>query len=122
MTTLGLILLWVGQILFLNVYINRIHRDVRKFMEGLRNQDTTQYFNDQNAGRYFSELYASFNEITRNFRLVRIEKEVENQFYHGRHLSSAASGMMAVKEDGRLSLINDAALKILGMESLKFSV
>lgn len=117
MTTLGLSLLWVGQILFLNVYMNRIHRDVRKFMEGLRNQDTTQYFNDQKAGRYFSQLYASFNEITHNFRLVRIEKEVENKFYH-EALKRAASGIMAVEEDGRLSLINDAALKILGIESL----
>ena len=117
MTTAGLILLWAGQILYLNVYINRMHRDVRKFMQGLRSHDTTQYFNEQKAGRYFAQLYSSFNEITRNFRLVRIEKEVENQFYR-EALNRTASGMMAVEEDGKLSLVNDAALKILGMESL----
>ena len=47
MTTTGLILLWVGQILFLNFYMNRIHRDVRKFMDALRSQDTSQLFNDR---------------------------------------------------------------------------
>jgi nitrogen fixation/metabolism regulation signal transduction histidine kinase len=117
MTTAGLILLWVGQILFLNFYMNRIHRDVRKFMEGLRSQDTTQYFNDQKAGRYFGKLYVSFNEITRNFRLVRIEKEVENQFFR-EALKHSASGLMAVAGNGNISLINDAALQILGMEKL----
>ena len=117
MTTTGLILLWVGQILFLNFYMNRIHRDVRKFMEGLRHQDTTQYFNDQKAGPYFGKLYASFNEITRNFRLVRIEREVENQFFR-EALRSSASGIMAVAEDGEIRLVNDAALQILGLDQL----
>jgi len=117
MTTAGLILLWAGQILFLNMYMNRIHRDVRKFMEGLRSQDTTQYFNDQKAGRYFGKLYTSFNEITRNFRLVRIEKEVENQFFR-EALKHSASGLMAVAENGDISLVNKAALQILGMEKL----
>lgn len=118
MTTLGLILLWVGQILFLNVYMNRIHRDVNKFMEGLRSQDTTLYFNEQKAGSYYVRLYESFNLITRKFRLVRIEKEVENQFFR-EALKHSASGLMAVNGEGELSLVNDAALKILGVESLK---
>jgi nitrogen fixation/metabolism regulation signal transduction histidine kinase len=118
MTTIGLIILWVGQILFLNVYMNRIHRDVSKFMEGMRSRDTTQYFNEKKAGPYYARLYKSFNEITRNFRLVRIEKEVENHFFR-EALKHSASGLMAVTEDGELSLVNDAALQILGTESLK---
>jgi len=118
MTTAGLILIWVGQILFLNLYMNRIHRDVRKFMEALRSQDTSQLFNDRKQGRYFGKLYASFNEITRNFRLVRIEKEVENQFFRETIMQSA-SGIMAITGDGDVRLINGAALKILAMDSLK---
>jgi len=117
MTSAGLILLWAGQIIFLTIYMNRIHRDVRKFMEGLRSQDTTQYFNEQKAGRYFGQLYASFNEITRNFRLVRIEREVENQFFR-EALKRSASGLLAVAEDGEISLINDAARQVLGIEDL----
>jgi len=117
MTTAGLTLLWVGQIIYLNVYLNRIHRDVRKFMEGLRHQDTTQYFNAEKAGPYFDKLYASFNEITRDFRLVRIEREVENQFFR-EALSRSASGLMAVAEDGEIPLVNDAALQILGLDKL----
>lgn len=118
MTTAGLVLLWAGQVIYLNLYMNRIHRDVRKFMEGLKSQDTTQYFNEQKKGRYFTRLYASFNEITRNFRLVRIEREVENQFFR-EALENSASGLMAVSEHGDIKLINEAALQILGMESVK---
>lgn len=118
MTTVGLAIVWMGQILFLNYYMNRIHRDVRKFMEALRNQDTAQLFNKQKQGRYFKELYASFNEITRNFRLVRIEREVENQFFR-ETIKQSASGILALTQDGAISLSNKATLQILGMEDLK---
>lgn len=118
MTTAGLVLLWVGQILFLNFYTNRIHRDVRRFMDALRSQDTSQLFNDRKREGYFGKLYASFNEITKNFRLVRIEKEVENQFFR-ETIKQSASGIMAVSENDQVSLINAAALRIFGVDSLK---
>ena len=117
MTTAGLFMLWLGLILFLNRYINRIHRDVRRFMEALRGQDTSYYFSEKKAGSYFKQLYASFNEISRNFRLIRIEREVENQFYQELILQSA-SGLIAVTEDKGVKLINGAALDMLGMEKL----
>jgi len=117
MTTAGLIILWLGQILFLNFFVNRIHRDVHKFLEALKNQDTSQLFMRQKQGRYFRKLYTSFNEITRNFRLVRIEKEVESLFIK-ETVKQAASGIVAVTETGSIKLINKAALLLLGMEEL----
>lgn len=117
MTSAGLLLLWLGQILFLYFYIGRIHRDVYKFMEALKNQDTVQRFNRKNPGRYFEKLYALFNEITKNFRLVRIENEVENQFFR-ETIRQSASGILALCEDGNFTLSNDAALRILGMDRL----
>jgi signal transduction histidine kinase len=118
MTSAGLIFLWVAQILFLNYYLNRIHRDVYKFMEALKNQDTAQLFNRQNQGGYFKKLYASFNDITRNFRLVRIEKEVENQFYR-ETIQQSASGLIALTADGAITLINGAASKLLDLEEAR---
>ena len=117
MTSAGLLLLWLGQILFLYFYLGRIHRDVYKFMEALKNQNTAQRFNRQNPGRYFEKLYAMFNEITGNFRLVRIEKEAENQFFR-ETIRQSASGILALKEDGSFTLANDAALRLLGMIEL----
>lgn len=117
MTSAGLLLLWLGQILFLYFYTGRIHRDVYKFMEALKNQDTAQRFNRKNPGRYFEKLYAMFNEITKNFRLVRIEKEAENQFFR-ETIRRSASGILVLKEDGNFTLANDAALRILGMDGL----
>lgn len=117
MTTAGLIFLWVGLVLLLNVYMNRIHRDVKKFMDAMRNQDTSQFFNDKKAGRYFEQLYAAFNEIIKDFRLVRIEKEVENQFYR-EVIWHSASGIMAISEDMQVKLVNHAALEVLGLDRL----
>jgi len=118
MTTAGLVLLWIGQILFLSFYMNRIHRDVRRFMDALRSQDTTQLFNDRKKERYFGKLYASFNEIARNFRLVRIEKEVENHFFQ-ETIKQSASGILAISDDEQIILINGAALEIFGVDGLK---
>lgn len=118
MTTAGLVLLWFGLILFLNFYMNRIHRDVRRFMEALRSQDTSLYFSDRKAGIYFKDLYNAFNEITKNFRLIRIEKEVENHFFRELIIQSA-SGIIALADDNQVKLINGAALDILGLEELK---
>jgi nitrogen fixation/metabolism regulation signal transduction histidine kinase len=117
MTSAGLLLLWLGLILFLNLYINRIHRDVRRFMEALRGQDTSHYFSEKKAGNYFKQLYASFNEITRNFRLIRIEKEAENQFYR-ELIGQSASGLIAVTDDKQVKLVNGAARDMLGMGQL----
>ncbi len=117
MTSAGLLLLWVGQILYLNFYVNRIHRDVNKFMIALRNQDTSSYFNTRKQGSYFRGLYTSFNEITKNFKLVRIEKEMENQFFQ-EIIKQSASGIMAMSESEKVRLINQAALQLLGVERL----
>jgi nitrogen fixation/metabolism regulation signal transduction histidine kinase len=118
MTTAGLALLWIGLIIYLNIYMNRVHRDVRRFMDALHSQDTSQYFSGKKAGQYFRELYGSFNEISRNFRLVRIEKEVENQFFRELIVQSA-SGTIALSADGQVKLVNGAALKIMGLDKLK---
>ena len=117
MTTAGLLLIWTGQILFLNFYVNRIHRDVFRFMEALRNQDATQFFHYKRTGKYFRKLYALFNEITGNFRLVRIEKEMENQFFR-ETIRQSASGIMASDDQGNIILVNRTALDLLGMERI----
>ncbi len=115
MTAAGLLVLWIGQILFLNFFMSRIQRDVIRFMEALRNQDTTQFFHYKRTGKYFQNLYALFNEITGNFRLIRIEKEMENQFFR-ETIKQSASGIMAADDSGNILLINRTALDLLGMD------
>jgi two-component system, NtrC family, nitrogen regulation sensor histidine kinase NtrY len=117
MTSAGLLIIWVGQILFLTWYINRIHRDVGRFINALRNQDTSQHFSWTKGGAYFQRLYAAFEEISRDFRFVRIEKEVENQFFR-EIIQQSALGIMAINEDGSIRLINKAALELLNVEIL----
>jgi len=117
MTSAGLLIIWVGQILFLTWYMNRIHRDMGRFIDALRNQDTSQHFTWTKGGTYFRRLYASFEEISRNFRFVRIEKEVENQFFR-EIIHQSALGIMAVNQDGSIRLINRAALELLNVEVL----
>jgi two-component system nitrogen regulation sensor histidine kinase NtrY len=117
MTSAGLLVIWLGQILFLTWYMNRIHRDMGRFMNALRNQDTSQHFTWGKGGKYFQRLYASFEEISRNFRFIRIEKETENQFFR-EIIHESVLGIMAINEDGTIRLINRAALDLLNVEQL----
>jgi two-component system nitrogen regulation sensor histidine kinase NtrY len=118
MTSAGLLILWIGQILFLTHYMNKIHRDVAMFMDALRNQDTSRHFAGPAGGKYFRTLYHSFEEINRNFRLVRIEKETENQFFR-EIIYQSPWGILGFDETGAMRLANTAALKLLSLQRLR---
>jgi signal transduction histidine kinase len=117
LTTAGLLLVWGGQILYLMHYLHRAHRDMERFMDALKNRDTSQSFQGKKAGPYFRKLYGSFNEITRNFRLVRIDREAENQFVR-EAIEQSGSGILAVAGDGTIPLVNSALLDMLSLERL----
>jgi len=114
-TTLGLV--WIGQILYLFFYINRIHRDLQRFIEAFKNQDTSLFFNISSSNKYYKGLYYNFNEIIKNFRLVRIEKEIEHHFFKAT-LEHVGSGLLAYDDQGDIRLINKAALNLLNLEWL----
>jgi len=112
-STLGLV--WIGQILYLFYYINRIHRDLQRFIEAFKNQDTSLFFNISRNNKYYKGLYNNFNEIIKNFRLVRIEKEIEHHFFKAT-VEHVGSGLLAYDDQGDIRLINKAALNLLNLE------
>lgn len=114
-STLGLI--WIGQILYLFYYINRIHRDLQRFIEAFKNQDTSLFFNISRNNKYYKGLYNNFNEIIKNFRLVRIEKEIEHHFFK-ETVEHVGTGLLAYDDRGDIRLVNKAALNLLNLERL----
>ena len=114
-TSLTLSFIWVGQIVYLFYYLNRSHRDLQRLIEAFKNQDTSLFFDISRNNRYFKDLYKNFNEIIKNFRLVRIEKEIEHLFFQ-ETVEHVGSGLIAFDHTGNIRLLNRATLNLLNLD------
>ena len=98
-------------------YIDRISRDLKRFMSSLKYSDFNQTYLFKNFGSMYTELYKSiantYNELSSN----RIMAE-ENLQYLNTLIQQIPSGIISFKENGAVELINEAAKNILGVESL----
>lgn len=115
-TRYSMILLWVFQIIILIRFINKISRDLKKFLLSIKYKDTSIKFNTHKRSP-FHELHESFTEILDAFREVRIEKESEYHFFQT-SIEHVNIGLIAFKTDGHIQLCNEAARNLLGVRSL----
>lgn len=115
-TKYSLIILWIIQLSLLINYINRISKNLSKFLYSLKYNDATIKF-DTSTNHPFRELNKNFSEIFDAFGKIRIEKEYEYQFFQT-SIEHIKIGLIAFNEDGHINLCNRAALDLLGVESL----
>lgn len=115
-TRYSLLLLWVFQIIILIRFINKISRDLKKFLLSIKYKDTSIKFNT-NKRNPFHELHESFTEILGAFRDVRIEKESEYHFFQT-SIEHVNVGLLAFNTEGQIKLCNQAARNLLGVRSL----
>jgi len=107
---LGLLLIF--QIYELLRYVNQTNRDLAKFLLSIKNADFTIHFSQKKADKSFRELHHAFREITESYKQVKIEKEAQFQYLEQivRHISV---GIISLKGDDHIALINHPALDIL---------
>jgi two-component system, NtrC family, nitrogen regulation sensor histidine kinase NtrY len=103
----------LGLIYELWVFLNRINREILRFLSSVRYADFNQSFEFEDAGSRFSALGEAFTEILERFKKVRTTQEAE--LIHLRAMvNHIPVPLIAVKEDGRLSLLNNAARRFFG--------
>ncbi|RPH33068.1 MAG: GHKL domain-containing protein [Bacteroidales bacterium] len=101
--------LFVVQILLLIRYINRTNNDLLLFYESLVNQDSTNSLPINSRGN--KELNKIFNAISQRISFLKIEKEVQYQYL--KHVVDHLEiGLFAFASDGKVELVNRAALKL----------
>lgn len=100
-------------------YITRIRRDLMKLVHALRNEDPSLQFSRSVKDPYFSAIHHGFNEIIRNFRLVRLEKEAEQRFFEAT-VNHVGFGLIAFNQHGRVEMVNEAFLDLFNLESIVF--
>lgn len=113
---LVILLLW--RIINLYSYVNVTNRKLVRFLESVRYDDFSVRFAANQDDSTFRELSKQFNDVLDAFRQVRAEKEANSQYLQTivQHVNT---GLLAYDETGRIELINNAALRLLGLYRLK---
>ncbi len=107
----------VVQIVTLIRYLNRTDRAVSRFLTSVQYEDFGQNFDDTRAPNSFRELGQAMENIIKGVNRARREKAEQAQYLQVlvQHIPIA---VMAVREDGSVSLFNNAARRLLGFASL----
>ena len=111
----GLLLLY--QVYGLVRFVDRTNRDLARFLAAVRYADFSQTFVTGGSGSSFDELRTAFNEVLDAFRLARAEKE-EQARYLQTVVQHIGVGLVVFDGGGRVSLINNAAKRLLGVPRL----
>ncbi len=114
---LGTIFIFVqGSLLY--QYVTNVNRKLTYFLESVRYSDFTINFrSDNKMGRTFKELNQQFNEVLLAFRQARAEKEANLQ-YLNTIVQHIGTGLITFDANGQVNLINNAALRMLGIYRL----
>ncbi len=99
------------RIIALFKYIDRISRDLKRFMSSIKYSDFNQTNLFKNFGSMYADLYKSIRGTYRELSSNRITAE-ENFQYLKTLIEQIPSGIISFKEDGHVELINDAAKNI----------
>ena len=98
-------------------YVERTNRDLARFLAAVRYADFSQNFVSGGLGPSFDELKTAFNEVLNAFRQARAEKE-EQAHYLQTVVQHIGIGLIVFDSDGEVSLINNAAKRLLGVPRL----
>ncbi len=111
----SLLLLVVAVVGIYNIiyYLESIHRKLVFFLESIENLDfTVKFSKDDKQGKGFRELNKAFNQVLDEFKEVRAEKEAHLQYLHT-VVQYVKVGLISFDQDGRIGLINNAAVLLL---------
>ncbi|GAB3729819.1 sensor histidine kinase [Spirosoma lituiforme] len=109
--------------LFLTVnlyrYVTGLNRKLTRFLESVRYSDFAVSFRaDSNLGPSFHELNDQFNEVLDAFRQARAEKEA-NLHYVNTIVQHVNVGLLTFDATGQVELVNQTALRLLGIYRLR---
>lgn len=117
-TTVSIFILIAIEVYELIFYVNRANRELTKFLYAIKYEDYAVNFSDPKLGSSFSHLNDTFNEILEKFKEARIEKESQFQLFK-LTLEKINIGIIAVDENGEITILNQAASELLNVPFLQ---
>jgi nitrogen fixation/metabolism regulation signal transduction histidine kinase len=118
-TSSSLVILWILQLVYLFWYLQKVNRDLIKFITAIKYDDVSISFNkEKKVDKSFEQLYSELNQIIHDISEVRSEKEIEHQYFQNT-IKHVGTGILAFDEFGKIEICNDAALNLLNRHNLK---
>lgn len=123
----GISVLILIQVFAIIKYVNKTNYSLVKFIDALKNEDYSVYFASNNKGDSFTKVYNDFNQIIKNFKKNKIDKEAQFEFFK-QILEQVGLGILAIKKEvlfnadtgQEILFFNHAAGKILGQPQHKY--
>jgi nitrogen fixation/metabolism regulation signal transduction histidine kinase len=117
-TSTGLGFLLVFETMGMITHNRKIKKDLVRFTDAIKYQDTSLTFPRETRDPFMKELYRGFNEIITDFRLVKKEKETEHHFFRNT-IQHVGVGLMAFNGEGAILLHNKALLELFNLSRLR---
>jgi two-component system nitrogen regulation sensor histidine kinase NtrY len=99
-------------------YIDRSNRGLARFLQAVRYHDFSLSPGIEGLGGSFADLNAAFHEISGQFQHAREEKE-EQYRYLQTVVQHIGVGLLSVRADGSVDLLNHAAKRLLRISHLR---
>ena len=100
-------------------FVTSLNRKLTRFLESVRYSDFAVAFRaDSNLGPSFHALNDQFNEVLDAFRQARAEKEA-NLHYVNTIVQHVSVGLLTYDAAGQVELVNQTALRLLGIYRLR---
>jgi len=110
-----LVIVLVLQVFDFILYLNRSNREIARFINNLSHQDLSEKFETKSLGPPFKKLYKSLNNVVAELEKIKLEKEAQFNYLQI-ILSSIKIAIISVRDDDTITLVNDSAKDLLGIE------
>ena len=117
-TPVGLLIIWILQIIYLVYYLGRTNRDLARFLFAFKHDDSTMVFNSETIDSNFRDLHTGFNNILNSFEEIKIEKEKDSIFFQ-KAIEHVGIGILSYNQNDRILLINKAFKELFGINNLR---
>lgn len=112
-TSISLGVLWLLEVLFLIRYINTTNKNLLLFLQSFHFRDSSLTFY-KNRKLPFKPIYNEFNRIIDLFNQLKIEKEIEHQYFD-HVIKHVDTGLLAWDSNKHVKLFNLAAKQLLNI-------
>ncbi len=109
---LGVVVIQVAELIRFVTFTNR---ELSRLLLAIRYSDFSISFKGKKHGKSFKELQDAFVEIVEAFKKVSVEKEAQYKFLQV-IVENIKVGMIAIKEDYEVELMNKQAEELLGID------
>lgn len=105
------------QVIELIRYINKINYEYINFLNALANNDYSASYTVSKKGKSFNKLYSSFDKISKQFRSLNFERELQFENLQSliKHIDI---GIISFNEKDKIHLVNNAFKKIINCPNL----